>query len=63
MLLGVEIMRRLGCPALVLAPNSAIQSQWVPRTAGWRAVSSDGGSPVVGCLTVAEGLEEVGLPR
>ena len=27
-LLGFEILRRLGAPALVLAPNSAIQAQW-----------------------------------
>ena len=31
-LLGVELVRRLGRPALVLAPNQAIQAQW-PRAA------------------------------
>jgi superfamily II DNA or RNA helicase len=28
-LLGVEIVRRLGVPALVLVPNSAVQAQWL----------------------------------
>ena len=28
-LLGVELVRRLGRPALVLAPNTAIQAQWI----------------------------------
>ncbi|MBA3330940.1 MAG: DEAD/DEAH box helicase family protein [Actinobacteria bacterium] len=28
-LLGVEIVRRLGDPALVLVPNTAVQSQWL----------------------------------
>jgi superfamily II DNA or RNA helicase len=28
-LLGVQIIRRLGDPALVLVPNTAVQSQWL----------------------------------
>jgi superfamily II DNA or RNA helicase len=28
-LIGVEIIRRLGQPALVLVPNTAVQSQWI----------------------------------
>ncbi len=28
-LIGMEIVRRLGRPALVLAPNSAVQTQWI----------------------------------
>ena len=28
-LLGMEIVRRLGAPALVLVPNSAVQAQWL----------------------------------
>ena len=36
-LLGFEILRRLGAPALVLAPNSAIQAQWVQAGAAFGA--------------------------
>lgn len=32
-LVGVEIVRRLGAPALVLVPNTAVQEQWL-RTVG-----------------------------
>ena len=35
-LLGFEILRRLGRPALVLAPNSAIQQQWMRGRSGVR---------------------------
>src|SRR5882724_11323976 len=28
-LLGVEMVRRLGRPALVLVPNTAVQAQWL----------------------------------
>ena len=53
-LLGFEILRRLGSPALVLAPNSAIQAQWT-RTgelfgAPAGTVAAEPGAPVA-CLT------------
>jgi superfamily II DNA or RNA helicase len=32
-LLGVELVRRLGVPALVLVPNSAVQAQWLRMVA------------------------------
>jgi hypothetical protein len=53
-LLGMEIVRRLDAPALVLAPNSAVQGQWLrvpaefgaqPGAAGTNAEAS------VACLT------------
>ena len=53
-LLGFEILRRLGEPALVLAPNSAIQQQWTrparrsARPPGWSPTAP--GAPVT-CLT------------
>ncbi len=53
-LLGFEILRRLGAPALVLAPNSAIQAQWA-RTGD--AFGAPGGTVAaapghrVACLT------------
>lgn len=53
-LLGVEIVRRLGSPALVLAPNSAIQAQWVAAAkvfgAGADLVAADTSAPIA-CLT------------
>jgi superfamily II DNA or RNA helicase len=39
-LLGVEMVRRLGVPALVLVPNSAVQAQW-PQIVG-RFTGADG---------------------
>ena len=41
-LLGFEILRRLGSPALVLAPNSAIQAQWTRTRRGVRRAGRDG---------------------
>lgn len=35
-LLGVEIMRRLGAPALVLVPNTAVQAQWLEAIAEFK---------------------------
>ncbi len=53
-LLGFEILRRLGRPALVLAPNSAIQQQWSAAGAAFGAppglVADRPGAPVT-CLT------------
>ncbi|MGI8779476.1 MAG: DEAD/DEAH box helicase family protein, partial [Solirubrobacteraceae bacterium] len=53
-LLGFEILRRLGAPALVLAPNSAIQAQWARTGEAFGAppamVASAPGAPVA-CLT------------
>jgi hypothetical protein len=53
-LLGFEILRRLGAPALVLAPNSAIQAQWTRTGAAFGAapgtVAAQPGAPVA-CLT------------
>jgi superfamily II DNA or RNA helicase len=40
-LLGVEVIRRLGKPALVLVPNTAVQAQWL------RAVQTFGGDSTV----------------
>ena len=31
--LGIELIRRMGCPALVLAPSITIREQWVARIA------------------------------
>ena len=53
-LLGFEILRRIGAPALVLAPNSAIQAQWVQAGAAFGApagmVAAAPGAAVA-CLT------------
>ncbi len=53
-LLGFEILRRLGEPALVLAPNSAIQAQWTRTGEAFGAsagtVAAAPGAPVT-CLT------------
>ncbi len=53
-LLGFEILRRLGAPALVLAPNSAIQAQWTRTGEAFGApagtVAAAPGAPVA-CLT------------
>jgi superfamily II DNA or RNA helicase len=53
-LLGFEVLRRLGSPALVLAPNTAIQAQWTRTGAAFGAapgtVAATPGVPVA-CLT------------
>jgi superfamily II DNA or RNA helicase len=54
-LLGIEIVRRLGHPALVLAPNTAIQGQWLRAAAsfgphGPALVGSEPGATIA-CLT------------
>src|SRR5215218_9076660 len=53
-LLGFEILRRLGAPALVLAPSSAIQAQWTRTGAAFGAapgtVAATTAAPVA-CLT------------
>ena len=54
-LLGIEMVRRLGRPALVLAPNTAIQGQWLRAAAsfgppGSRLVGSEPGAAIA-CLT------------
>ena len=53
-LLGFEILRLLGRPALVLAPNSAIQAQWTRTGEAFGAppgtVAAAPGAPVT-CLT------------
>ena len=40
-LLGFEMLRRIGGPALVLAPNSAIQQQWTAAASGVRRARRD----------------------
>ena len=53
-LLGVEIARRIGRPALVLAPNTAVQSQWLRTVAGFAngaGVAADDPSGAIACLT------------
>ncbi len=53
-LLGFEILRRLGRPALVLAPNSAIQQQWTAAGAAFGAppgLVADRPGAQVTCLT------------
>ncbi|MEZ0291016.1 MAG: DEAD/DEAH box helicase family protein, partial [Solirubrobacteraceae bacterium] len=53
-LLGFEILRRIGTPALVLAPNSAIQAQWVQAGAAFGAPAglvAAAPGPTVACLT------------
>jgi superfamily II DNA or RNA helicase len=53
-LLGMEIVRRLGARALVLAPNSAVQAQWVRAAAEFSApaglAAADPAAPLA-CLT------------
>jgi superfamily II DNA or RNA helicase len=53
-LLGVEIVRRLASPALVLAPNSAVQSQWIGAAGRFNApagvAAADTSAPIA-CLT------------
>ena len=53
-LLGFEMLRRIGAPALVLAPNSAIQAQWTRTGGAFGApagtVADAPGAPVA-CLT------------
>ena len=54
-LLGLEIVRRLGARALVLAPNSAVQAQWLAAAArfgpaGAAAAGSEPGAAIA-CLT------------
>ena len=55
-LLGFEILRRLGRPALVLAPNSAIQQQWTAAGAAFGAPAGATPSRVSTCTRPAEGL-------
>jgi superfamily II DNA or RNA helicase len=53
-LLGVEMVRRLGVPALVLAPTSAIQAQWprmVARFTDAPGVAAADPQAPVACLT------------
>ncbi|MEZ5099132.1 MAG: DEAD/DEAH box helicase family protein [Thermoleophilia bacterium] len=57
-LLGVELIRRLGAPALVLAPNTAIQAQWagavasfLPEGADVAAVAGPSPDAPIACLT------------
>src|SRR5215470_3202124 len=53
-LLGMEIVRRLGVPALVLAPNSAVQGQWLRAADRFGAppgvAAPDAAAPIA-CLT------------
>src|SRR4051794_16632838 len=53
-LLGLEIVRRLGDPALVLAPNSAVQAQWLRAAESFGAppglAAADSTAPIA-CLT------------
>jgi superfamily II DNA or RNA helicase len=53
-LLGVELARRIGAPCLVLAPNSAIQAQWLVAVrafgAGEDVARAEPGAPI-SCLT------------
>jgi superfamily II DNA or RNA helicase len=53
-LLGMEIVRRLGARALVLAPNSAIQAQWLRAAGEFSApaglAAADPAAPLA-CLT------------
>jgi len=53
-LIGLEIIRRLGAPALVLTPNTAVQAQWLHAAGHFGApaglVRADAGAPVA-CLT------------
>ncbi|MDQ3607436.1 MAG: DEAD/DEAH box helicase family protein, partial [Actinomycetota bacterium] len=55
-LLGMEVVRRLGVPALVLAPNSAIQGQWLAAVEAFGAtaagvVAAEPAEAPVTCLT------------
>jgi superfamily II DNA or RNA helicase len=52
-ILGLEMLTRLGGHALVLSPNTAIQNQWMDRSAmfGGRDLVSDDFSSPVACLT------------
>lgn len=49
-LVGLEIIRRLGQPAIVLCPNTAIQQQWLTAAAGYNpplpASSTVGEQPI-----------------
>jgi superfamily II DNA or RNA helicase len=53
-LLGMEIVRRLGARALVLVPNSAVQSQWLRTASAFGAApglaATDAGAAIA-CLT------------
>jgi superfamily II DNA or RNA helicase len=51
--MGLEMIRRLGTPALVLAPNSAVQGQWVARAEAFGAPGAAGPDPAfpIACLT------------
>jgi superfamily II DNA or RNA helicase len=53
-LLGMELLRRLGARALVLAPNTAVQAQWLRTAAAFGAgpavATADPTAPIA-CLT------------
>ncbi len=53
-IMGLEMVRRLGAPALVLAPNTAVQAQWLAAAAAFEAppglVTADE-SGLISCLT------------
>jgi hypothetical protein len=53
-LVGIEAARRIGGPAVVLAPNSAVQAQWVGAVSGFEAPAGfarpEPGAPLT-CLT------------
>src|SRR5262245_45543501 len=53
-LVGMEIVGRLGVPALVLAPNSAVQGQWLRAASLFGAppgvAAADAAAPIA-CLT------------
>jgi hypothetical protein len=53
-LLGMELLRRLGARALVLAPNTAVQAQWLRTAAAFGAgpavAAADPSAPIA-CLT------------
>ncbi|MEZ5079623.1 MAG: DEAD/DEAH box helicase family protein [Thermoleophilia bacterium] len=53
-LMGLEVVRRLGVPALVLAPNTAVQAQWIEAGAMFDAppglVTTDA-TGTIACLT------------
>ena len=53
-LLGMEIIRRIGQPALVLVPNTAVQAQWLRTAASFGApsgVAAADPAAAIACLT------------
>jgi superfamily II DNA or RNA helicase len=53
-LLGMEIIRRVGKPALVLVPNTAVQAQWLHTAAAFGApegLAAADTSAAIACLT------------